>query len=254
MPQLKVPEVPSYEEFYGLVDNRITEDEFESTSEKDEEIRKLIVLALSVLENFYLEHQFDSEFDVVTEEFKEQIDDLNTELKESILLLFKDYIESVEVDKDLEYELPANTVSTDFDIETVINSGVDSVTQTLYADLKNKADFYHDVAITTGVFSLHANFRRAIKKLDSVISKNAQYFRSRVDRSYLEFVYGQEKLFHWVTSGRNTCAWCYEIEAMGAMPLSWFPVDHPNGMCRLVPDDPNDYSDEYIFLKGIGAV
>ena len=100
------------------------------------------------------------------------------------------------------------------------------------------------------MFSLHADFRRAIRKLSNKISGNAEYVRSRVQRDFLEFVYGQEALFRWVVSGRNTCAWCYAIEAMGAMPLSWFPVDHPNGMCRLVPEKPDQYSDEYRVIKG----
>ena len=100
------------------------------------------------------------------------------------------------------------------------------------------------------MFALHSNFRRAVKRLTNVIDYNAQYTENRIARSYLEFVYGQEKLFYWRVSGVNTCPWCYDLEAMGAMPLSWFPVDHPNGNCWLEPVIPDDYSDEYLILRG----
>lgn len=249
MLKVKVPQIPSYEEFYGLTDNVVSDDEFESDN-KDEKIKELITIALSLLQDFYLDVQYYTEYDIVNGNFEKKLADFNVELKESLLQLFNDYFDDLHIDESIEYEIPVNTVRSEFDLENVLNSGVDSVTNTLYSDLKNKADFYHDVAITTGMFSLHADFRRAIRKLSNKISGNAEYTKSRVQRDFLEFVYGQEALFRWVVSGRNTCAWCYEIEAMGAMPLSWFPVDHPNGGCRLVPDKPDEYSDDYRVIRG----
>ena len=71
------------------------------------------------------------------------------------------------------------------------------------------------------------------------------HIRKIMERKYQEFVYGQEALFTWQCSGINTCAWCYEIEAKGAMPLSWFPIDHINGRCKLKPVNPDEYSEEY---------
>jgi hypothetical protein len=76
------------------------------------------------------------------------------------------------------------------------------------------------------------------------VANNAHHVEKVVERDYLTFVYGQEALFRWRCSGINTCAWCYEIEAMGAMPLSWFPVDHINGRCVLIPENPDKFSDE----------
>lgn len=247
--QLKVPQVPSYEEFYGLTDNIVSDEEFESDN-KDEKIKELITIALSLLQDFYLEVQYYTEYDILSGNFERKLNDFNVELKESLLQLFNNYFDDLHVDESIHYAIPVGTVKSDYDIANVLKSSVDSVTDTLYSDLKNKADFYHDVAITTGMFSLHADFRRAIRKLSNKISGNAEYARNRVNRAFLEFVYGQEALFRWVVSGRNTCAWCYAIEAMGAMPLSWFPVDHPNGMCRLVPEKPDQYSDEYRRIRG----
>lgn len=244
-----VHDVPSYEEFYGLIDNEIDDDEFDSDIE-DEKIKKMIVIALSLLQEFYISHMYDTEYTILTDEFEKEISDFNTQLKDLLISLFATYIGEVQNELDLEYVIPSNHIKTDVDLETVIDSAVDTVTDTLYVDLKNKANFYRDVAITTGMFSPHANFRRAIKRLSNHIDYNAQYTRNRITREYQSFVYGQEALFYWRVSGRNTCAWCYEMEAMGAMPLSWFPVDHPNGQCWLVPVLPDVYSDEYIEIKG----
>lgn len=244
-----VHEIPSFEEYYGLIDNELDDEEFEAEN-KDEKIKEMIAIALSILQEFYLLHKYDTEYYIVSEEFEEDVSDLNTQLKEILFSLFASYTADIQNELDVEYLIPSGTVESNVDLETVINSGVDSVTSTLYSDLKNKADFYKDVAITTGMFSLHSNFRRAVKKLTNVIDNNAQYASHVIAREYLSFVYGQEKLFYWRVSGVNTCPWCYEMEAMGAMPLSWFPVDHPNGRCWLEPVIPDDYSDEYIILRG----
>lgn len=244
-----VHDSPSYEEFFGLIDNEISDEEFDS-EHKDEKIKEMIAIALSILQEFYILHMYDSEFYILTDEFKEEIDDFNVDLKEILMSLFVSYIDDVQGELDLEYVIPTGTITTDVDLKTVIDSAVDTVTDTLYADLKNKATFYKDVAITTGMFALHSNFRRAIKRLTNHIDYNAQYTRNRITREYQSFVYGQEALFYWRVSGINTCAWCYEMEAMGAMPLSWFPVDHPNGMCWLEPVLPDVYSDDYIEIRG----
>ena len=246
---MQVPNVPSHEEFFGLIDNEIDDEEFDS-DEQDEKIKRMIAIALSLLQEFYLLHMYDNEYYVASELFEEELNNFNQFLKENLLVLFNNYIESLANDFDLMYDLPTGIVSPAFDIETVINSAVDSVTATLYADLKNKADFYKELSITTGVFSLHSNFRRAIKKLRNVISNNAHHVEKVVEREYLSFVYGQEAMFRWRVTGINTCNWCYEMEAMGAMPLSWFPVDHIHGRCWLEPVKPNEYSDEYMQILG----
>lgn len=246
---MSVSEIPSYEEFFGLLDNAIDDEDLE-VKEDDENIKKMIAIALSLLEEFYLEYQYADEYEIASERFKDRIDEFNTELKELLVTLFTSYILEIQRIQDIEYVLPTGMVETTIDVIPVIESGVDSVTETLYVDLKNKADFYKELAITTGTFSLHSNFRRAIRKLQNVISNNAHHTQKVIEREYLSFVYGQEALFKWRCSGINTCAWCYEIEAMGEMPLSWFPVDHINGRCVLIPVKPDEYSDEYNRILG----
>lgn len=245
---MQVHEVPSFEEFYGLINNEIDDDEFD-VENKDEEIQNILLVALGLLQEFYLIHMYDNEYYILSDEFYDEITNFNILLKENLHLSFSKYFDKLQSDYNLQYDIPNGTVELKLDLENTLNSAVDSVTETLYTDLKAKADFYHEVAITTGMFSLHANFRRAIKRLSNVIDNNAQYSKHIIEREYLSFVYGQEALYYWRVSGRNTCPWCYEIEAMGAMPLSWFPVDHPNGHCWLEPANPDEYSDEYLQLS-----
>lgn len=242
---LKVSEIPSYEEFYGLIDNELSDEDFQPNT-SDDDLKEIILIALGLLQDFYLEVKYYTEYDILSDRFEQQLSKFNLELKEQLLVLLSDYMDSVSSDYDLEYNLPSHIVDTKVDLEEIIDAGVDSVTDTLYADLKDKATFYKEMAITTGMFSLHSNFRRAVRKLSNVVDYNSQYLAKRIDRSYNEFVYGQEALFYWICSGRNTCSWCYSIERESPLPLSMLPIDHPNGHCTIKPVLPDVYSDEYL--------
>lgn len=243
-----VHEIPSIEEYNGLDDNFIEDEEFEVSDEQDEKVKKMLAIMLALLQEFYILHMYDLEHYYASEQFEEDITQFGAELKDNLMVLFIEYLGGLTTDLDVEWRIPTNTVSISIDLEELVNSGIDTVTKTLYYDLKDKADYYK-VTQTSGKFVPHANFRRAIKKLTNQIDYKAQSIKKQVDRNYLEFVYGQEALFYWKVSGINTCAWCYEIEAMGAMPLSWFPVDHVNGRCWLEPVLPDVYSDDYLEVR-----
>ena len=238
---------PSFEEFYGLVDNTLSDSDF-TTNESDEDIKKMILIILSIFQDFYIQVQFYNAYDILSERFDDELAGLNQELKESVLLLFKDYVDGLRAEQDVKYNIPADTVDSEVDFTEVLYSVIDNVTDTLKSDLTEKAQFYVNMAVTTGVFSLHSNFRNSIKQLDSKIRNNAHHATKLIERSYLSFVYGQDALFYWRVSGINTCEWCYANERMGAMPLSYWGVDHINGRCMLEPANPDEYSKEYIQL------
>lgn len=243
-----VHNVPTHEEFFGLDENILEDEEFEQEEEKadDDNIKKMLAIMLSLLQEFYIYHMYDSEYYYASEQFNEDIEQFNNELKDNLLVLFNEYVETLATDLDIEWQLPTGTIAVDVEMEELVNTGIDVVTNTLYYDLIDKATYYKELSKTTGTFLPHSNFRRALRRLSNQITYKADYIQKRVNRAYQEFVYGQEALFYWVCSGINTCAWCYEIEAMGAMPLSWFPIDHINGRCELRPVFPDQYSDEYI--------
>lgn len=242
-----VPNVPTHEEYNGLDDNYLEDEEFEPDN-KDEKIKKMIAILLALLQEFYILHMYELEHYFASEQFLDDITVFNEELKDNLMVLFKEYLDELATDLDVEWRIPSGTVDVTIDLEELVNSGIDTVTWGLYFDLKDKADYY-TVMQTSGKFAPHSNFRRAVKKLTNQIDYKSQSIQKQIDRDYLNFVYGQEALFYWKCSGINTCAWCYEIEAMGAMPLSWFPVDHVNGRCVLVPVIPDLYSDDYLEVR-----
>ena len=239
-----VPNVPTYEEYFGINDNLIEDDEFE-VDNKDENIKKMILIMLGLLQEFYIQHMYDGAYYYDSEQFEEDIKEFNSELKDNLLILFSSYLSTLATEYDAYWRIPTDTVELELELDDIVDTGIDAVTNTLYSDLKDTAKFYTVLAWTSGVFSPHGNFRRAIRKLTNEVDFKGQHIRKIVKRKYDEFVYGQDALFTWRCSGRNTCAWCYTIEAMGAMPLSWFPLDHPNGECELVAVNPDKYSDEY---------
>lgn len=243
-----VPNVPSHEEFFGLTDNFIDDDEFESDN-SDDDVRKMIVVMLALLQEFYILHMYDSEYYFSSEQFNDDIRQFNSELKDNLLVLFTEYMNILTTNLDVKWNIPTGTVTIPLELKEIIDTGVDSVTNTLYYDLLDKAVYYTELSMTTGAFSPHGNFRRAIKRLTNQVTFKGHSIRKIIERKYDEFVYGQEALGRWVCSGVNTCAWCYEIEAMGAMPLSWFPIDHINGNCRIVMENPNGYSEEYNMIR-----
>ena len=246
--QKSVPNAPTHEEFFGLDDNILTDRDFDADSD-DDKIKKMLIIMLGLMEEFYILHMYDEAYYFASEQFKEDMDNFNAELKDNLLVLFSSFMVDLALEYDVKYGIPSDLVQFQIELEELINSGIDAVTMTLYYDLKDKADFYTELSMTTGSFSPHSNFRRAIKRLANQVDYKGHHIQKIIDRKYNEFVYGQDALFTWHCTGINTCAWCYEIESKGAMPLSWFPLDHINGRCWLEPVNPDKFSDEYMRLK-----
>ena len=238
-----VHDVPTYEEFFGLLDNQLDDSDFD-TNVKDEDIKKIILVALSLLQDFYIEIMYYNEFDVLREDFEKKLNDFQAELKEIVLSMIKEYLEDIHADLNNKYEIPVGTVESEIDIAPVIISGIDAAASAFTHDIQNKSDFYK-LPLTTGVFALEENIRLFARKITNVINFNAQHANKCVIREFELFVYGQDALATWNVTGVNTCAWCYYLASLGARPLSWFPVDHINGGCWLEILNPNEYSDEY---------
>lgn len=245
-----VPNVPSHEEYFGLTDNFIDDSEFEP-DESDDDVRKMILIMLALLEEFYILHMYDEAYYYDSEQFKEDVDKFNDELKDNLLVLFLDYITILTTNLDATWKIPTGTVNIPLELEEIVASGIDAVTNTLYYDLKDKAVYYTHLSMTTGSFSPHGSFRRAIRRLANQVTFKGHDIRKIINRKYDEFVYGQEAMGKWICSGRNTCDWCYAIEAMGAMPLSWFPIDHINGECHIEMENPEEYSEEYNMIRRV---
>lgn len=245
-----VSEVPSYDEFFGLVNDKLTYSDWVEQKEDNQDIALIINAVLVILQEFYIEHQFDNETEWVKDSLKQEFNSLNKELYDTIMELLDDFVEKQQDKQNSEWGIPANTVDTEIYFGDVINSGVDSVVNQLYDEIKNKADFFNSMVIVAGNFTIEANFRRAVKRLSNLIKNNAHHGEKVIERKYLEFVYGEDALFDWIPSGRNTCEWCYMIADMSPLPLYMLPVDHINGACTIKPHYPERYSEDYLDLMG----
>lgn len=241
-------DVPTYEEFFGLLDNKLDDSDFK-TNVKDEDIKKIILVALSLLQDFYIEIMYYNEFDVLREDFEKKLEEFQSELKEIVLAMIDEYLEDVHADLNSKYEIPHGTVESEVDIAQVITSGIDAAVTTFTQDIQNKSEFYK-LPLVTGAFALEENVRVFARRLTNVINFNTQHANKCVVRAFELFVYGQDALATWNVTGVNTCAWCYELASLGARPLSWFPVDHINGGCWIEIVNPNSYSDEYKKVRG----
>ena len=245
---MSVTNIPTFEEFFGIVDNELTDSDFTGKTD-DEEVNKIITALLLVLQGFYLEHRYYTPTDVLGERFKSDLNDLREELYTTLLALMNGYEAMVVNENNIEYVIPDGVVELDFDLTDSLKDGIDDVINQLDSEIRNKASFFA-VATVAGSFSLHSNFRRAVKRLSQNVDFNAQFAKKLIDRTFLKFVHGEEALYDWIPSGINTCEWCYMIADRSPMPLSMLPVDHINGRCRVRLHTPDVYSDEYKEIRG----
>lgn len=245
---MSVTNIPTYEEFFGIVDNELTDSDFTSKTD-DDDINKIIISLLLILQGFYDTHKYYSPSDVLTDDFKSDLDDLREELTSTLLVLMNNYEDKLLADGNIEYVIPDGVVGVDFDLTESLKNGINDIVDQLDSESRSKASFFA-VATVAGSFSLHSNFRRAIKRLTQNVEFNAQFAKKLIDRTFLKFVHGEEALYDWIPSGINTCPWCYMIADRSPMPLSMLPVDHINGRCKIRLHTPDVYSDEYKEIRG----
>ena len=243
-----VHEVVSFEEFFGLDDKVLDATEWVCSHENNK-VCEMVNKVLVIMQLFYQEHMYDTPAEWMN--LQGEIRELNHELYTELQKIFMDYTDELEEEQDQLWFIPYHyEVEVDLSFDDLLSAGVDGITDRLYDDILSKANYYAIMPITTGVFSVYSNFRRAIKELTNLVDYNAQNGKKIIERIYLEFVYGEDALFDWITSGRNTCEWCYYIESLNPQPLRALPVDHVNGGCVVRPHSPLDYSDEYKKLRG----
>lgn len=245
--------IPSFDEYYELVDNYLDSDDFTVTV-NDEERERIITQLIVSIEDFYNTYKYITIDEVLNGSFNKNIEELKTTLKKEANNLLKDYIDKIKLDQYTKYDIPQGIVDVNERFGDVIDSSVDAVINQLKDDVATKAHYYSIFMMpqtsTSLTFNMNSNFRRFVDRFKDGIDFNFQAVKGTIERKYLSFVYGENALFYWVPSGRNTCAWCYMIADMGAMPLSAFPKDHPNGACQLIPANPDKYSNIYQAIRG----
>ena len=91
-----------------------------------------------------------------------------------------------------------------------------------------------------------------MKKLVDAVGSNLIHGKEKSKRNVYEFVYGEDKLYRWITMNDDAvCSWCRVQESLPPRTLREMPLDHPRGRCTTEPIDYN-YSDDYYLMLARG--
>lgn len=217
--------------------------------ETDEQL--VIVACLLLLEQRYrvMESMTPNQ---VLDEIDGLMDSLSDELSATISSSATSHIEEYFLSVLNEYAIPnTNYVSMDNSMLEIMGDGVSSAIKQLRDELKIKSKFF-DGNMSKDDFSILPNFKRAIQKITDAVGNNLIYGKELSKRNVYKFVYGEDKLYRWITmNDSRVCAWCRVQESLPPRLMSELPLDHPKGRCVIDPID-NTFSDEYYLLLARG--
>lgn len=187
----------------------------------------------------------------IIDEVEEMMDSLGIELKSTAIdkidSCVYDYFDKVMRD----YNVPDKYVKPDTSMYPIVKQSIDTLINQLKGELKQKAMFFRD-NLSKDDFNILPNFKRAVQKVIDAVGNNLIYSKEKSKRNVEEFVYGEDKLYYWLTANDDkVCNWCRVQESLPPRTLRELPLDHPNGRCEHEPID-YTYSDEYMIMLARG--
>lgn len=210
----------------------------------------VIVACLLLLEQRYRVLQSMTPQEIV-DEIEEIIDGLNVELADTALSKVESCVKSYFDDLMNDYGIPSKYVSQDTSMYDIIEESITTLTNQLKGEIKQKALFFVD-NLSKDSFDILPNFKRAVQKVVDAVGYNLIYSKVKSRRNVYEFVYGEDKLYYWLTANDDkVCEWCRVQESLPPRTLREMPLDHPHGRCEEEPVD-YTYSDEYILMLARG--
>ena len=246
-----VKQIQQIDEYYDFVEGDDDDDYlfYAPTYFKFDE--QLVILAcLMLLEKRYRELQ-SMTLQRIVDEIDDIIDSLNVELKDTALdrieITVKDYFDRIMED----FNIPDKYVNQDTSMYEIVTESIDTLCNQLKGELKQKAMFFKD-NLSKGDFNILPNFKRAIQKVVDAVGNNLIYSKEKSKRNIYKFVYGEDKLYYWLTANDDrVCAWCRVQESLPPRTIDEMPLDHPKGRCELEPVD-FTYSDKYYTMLARG--
>ena len=80
------------------------------------------------------------------------------------------------------------------------------------------------------------------------VGNNLIHGKEKSRRNVLKFVYGEDKLYRWLTmNDSRVCEWCLIQQSLPPRTIDEMPLDHPRGRCTIDPID-EEYSDMYYLM------
>ena len=237
-----------YYEPYGDDDDPLAVFSAPSYYETDEQL--VLIACLMLLEQRYRLLQSMTPQQVV-DEVEEIMDSLLTDLdamaynqsEAHIRKYFKEILDS--------YSIPDGYIDMDYSMLEIMEDSIEALVTQLYGELKSKSKFFRD-NMTKDNFNVLPNFKRAVQRLINAVGSNLIWGKEKSKRNIEEFVYGEDKLYRWVTANDDkVCIWCRGQESLPPRTLREMPLDHWNGRCDHEPID-YTYSDEYYLMLARG--
>lgn len=245
-----VKQVQFIDEYYDLSDEDDDDELFYAPTYYDVDEQLVIVACLLLLEQRYrvLKSMTPSR---VLDEIDEMMDSLNTELS-SVAIDKMDATVYTYFDKLMyDYNIPDKYVNQDTSMYPIVRESINTMISQLRGEIKQKSMFFDD-NLSKDDFNILPNFKRAVQKVIDAVGNNLIYSKVKSRRNVYEFVYGEDKLYYWLTANDDkVCMWCRSQESLPPRTLREMPLDHPHGRCVEEPVD-YTYSDEYMIMLARG--
>ena len=244
-----VKTIQDIDEYYHS-DDEEDDDLFYAPTYFDVDEQIVVVACLMLLEQRYRVIR-SMTLQRIIDEVEDIIDSLGIELKSTAI----DKIDScvyAYFDKVMsDYNIPDKYVNQDTSMYPIVEESIDTLINQLKGELKQKAMFFKDNLVKDD-FDILPNFKRAVQKVIDAVGNNLIYSKEKSKRNVEEFVYGEDKLYYWLTANDDkVCNWCRVQESLPPRTLKEMPLDHPHGRCEHEPVD-YTYSDEYMIMLARG--
>lgn len=246
---IMVKTIQDIDEYYHS-DDEEDDDLFYAPTYFDVDEQIVVVACLMLLEQRYRVIR-SMTLQRIIDEVEDIIDSLGIELKSTAI----DKIDScvyAYFDKVMsDYNIPDKYVNQDTSMYPIVEESIDTLINQLKGELKQKAMFFKDNLVKDD-FDILPNFKRAVQKVIDAVGNNLIYSKEKSKRNVEEFVYGEDKLYYWLTANDDkVCNWCRVQESLPPRTLKEMPLDHPHGRCEHEPVD-YTYSDEYMIMLARG--
>ena len=246
-----VKEIQYNDEFYEPYDD---DDDplaiFNAPSQFDTDEQLVLIACLMLLEQRYRLMQSMTPSQVV-DEVEGIMDSLLVELDDMAYNQAESHIKSFFESLLDDFSIPDSYVAMDYTMLDLMTDSIDNLVSQLGGELKVKAKFFRD-NLSKDNFNVLPNFKRAVNKLVDAVGSNLIHGKEKSKRNVYEFVYGEDKLYRWMTANDDkVCAWCLAQQSLPPRTLAEMPLDHMWGRCELEPID-YTYSDDYYLMLARG--
>ena len=245
-----VKQIQYNDEFYETSDDDDPLDVFSAPTQFDTDEQLVLIACLLLLQQRYVLLQSMSPSQVI-DEVEEIMDSLLVELDDMAYRQAESHISKYFHELLSNYNIPDGYVDMDYSMLELMEDDIDNLVSQLHGELKVKAKYFRD-NMSKDTFNVLPNFKRAVRKLVDTVGSNLIHGKEKSKRNVYEFVYGEDKLYSWLTANDDkVCAWCLMQQSLPPRTLSEMPLDHMWGRCELEPID-YTYSDEYYVMLARG--